>query len=105
MIREINAAQARKWLEDGEAIMVDVREEEEYNDAHIDDVTLLPLSRFDLQSVPEPGDKKLIFQCKAGGRSMKACEVYAMAHPEKDVYNLAGGIGDWIEAGLPVTRS
>jgi len=80
--------------------LIDVREPSEYNAAHIQGATLIPLA----QLLPEHvGTGKVVFQCKSGGRSHAACELILKANPQADVYNLTGGITAWIESGYPVT--
>jgi len=83
-------------------VLIDVREVPEYEDAHIAGAVLLPLSKVQSDSIPENPDKKIVFQCRSGGRSMRACQIGAPAYPDRVFYNLQGGIMDWAESGYPV---
>ena len=105
----VDVATAKAWLEAGEAILIDVREVSEYRDAHIDGAILLPLSNFAPTNIPQNPDKKIIMQCKSGGRSNKAgsavleyCASSNSATPAPEVYNLVGGITAWAAAGFLV---
>jgi len=46
--------------------------------------------------------KKIILQCRIGGRSMRACQLLQAEGLEHDVWNLEGGIDAWKEAGYKV---
>jgi rhodanese-related sulfurtransferase len=68
----------KKTLSDGKAILVDVREQSEWDDGHLKDAKLLPLSKLkdakadDLKELPK--DKVIYLHCAAGGRCLKAAE-------------------------------
>ena len=88
-------------LQDQGAVLVDVRENDEWTAGHAPDGVHLPLayvrdavSRFDGQQV--------LAVCRSGRRSTKATEILAAAGI--DVRNVAGGMAAWAEAGLPVVR-
>lgn len=99
----ISATQAHEWLKTGQAILIDVREPDEFKAEHIAYATSIPL-----QSVPQtmslidPAGKKVIFQCLKGRRGESACEIFKPQSPATPLYNIAGGITAWKEAGLPV---
>ncbi len=103
-IIEINAKTLKEWMENREAILIDVREIAEYNEAHIPDSILIPVNDCTPAIVPHNPNKKIVFHCKAGLRGGKACTTCAIAMPEKTVYNLIGGIDSWIEEGYDIER-
>jgi len=99
---EVDPATARRWAESGEALIVDVREADERAAEWIENSTFNPLSTFD----PAPllaagGDRKLVFHCRSGRRSLDALGRYRGAGGG-NAFSLAGGIGAWKEAALPV---
>jgi rhodanese-related sulfurtransferase len=97
-LREVDAATARRWLDSGEAVLIDVREPDENARERIEGSRLVPLTRFDPAAAVS--DKKVIMHCKGGGRSAEACRLaLAAGHP---VCSLTGGIEAWKAAGLPV---
>lgn len=99
--RDVDPRLLARMLEAGEAILVDVREPDEFRAGHIAGAINLPLSRFDPARLPDPAGKKLILNCAAGGRSGKALMACDAARAEVDGH-LAGGVGAWRAAGLPL---
>jgi len=83
-------------------LLIDVREESEWNEVHIPGAMLIPLSQFVARQDEIPAGRALIMQCRSGGRSGQAALVLRTAG-RSNVANLAGGITDWEAAGLPVT--
>lgn len=81
--------------------LVDVREPDEYDGAHVPGAQLIPLA-----TVPErlaevaAHDGTVHVICAKGGRSLKAAEFYRSNGI--DAVNVAGGTGAWIEAGEPI---
>ena len=104
-MQEISVQEAYEILNKNEAILIDVREEDEYAQARIKDAQLAPLSNLPIaiQDIDITSDKKIIVQCLKGGRSAQAIDFLSdNVFQGKDVYNLVGGITDWAEQGLPV---
>ena len=103
--QEATPAQVRQWLRSGEAVLIDVREPDEFAREHIAGATLLPLSRFDpaqALSKAKPG-QRIVMQCKSGRRSADACRLAApLAAAGLPVFTLAGGIEAWKKDNLPV---
>jgi rhodanese-related sulfurtransferase len=103
--QEATPAQLRQWLRSGEAVLIDVREPDEFAREHIAGATLLPLSRFDpaqALSKAKPG-QRIVMQCKSGRRSADACRLAApLAASGLPVFTLAGGIEAWKKDNLPV---
>jgi len=88
-------------VREGRAIIIDVREPEEFKAERIPGATLIPLSRFRAEDVPEA--ENIILQCRSGKRSLDAAHRMA-AQGRTGLYNLKGGIIAWREAGLPVEQ-
>jgi rhodanese-related sulfurtransferase len=103
--QEASPAQVRQWLRTGEAVLIDVREPDEFAREHIAGATLLPLSRFDpaqALSKAKPG-QRIVMQCKSGRRSADACRLAApLAATGLPIFTLAGGIEAWKKDNLPV---
>jgi rhodanese-related sulfurtransferase len=83
----------------GLAYGIDVREFDEWNAGHFELFTLSPLSEF--ESAALPTDKPIIFICRSGNRSGKACN--AVEPTGLKVMNMTGGMLAWQEAGLPIS--
>ena len=104
-MKSLTPKEAYEVLQNGKAILIDVREQEEYDEWHIDGALLAPLSILPqaIEAIDFPQDKKIIFQCLKGGRSAQAIEFLSenklLGH---DTYNLDGGILQWHHDDLPI---
>jgi rhodanese-related sulfurtransferase len=104
VINDVSAETLKSWLDAGEVVLIDVREDYEHASEHIDGATLHPLSKFDAEKIRDafPG-KRVLFHCRSGKRSREAAERFGK--PGDEVFHLAGGIEGWKAAGLPVKRA
>lgn len=89
---------AAKW-NDG-AFVVDVREPEEYVEAHIPGAELVPMSGIVAEHERIPRDQPVYVVCAVGGRSAQVAEF--LSAQGVDACNVAGGTLAWIRAGHPV---
>lgn len=106
-VATITVEAARDLLASGDAIMIDVREQDEWDAARIDGTIFAPLSQMPQawDALDLPKDKTIIVQCKSGGRSGRVCEyVGPSAKDGQPVVNLTGGIMAWAQAGYPITQ-
>ncbi|MBU3079084.1 rhodanese-like domain-containing protein [Sphingomonas quercus] len=105
----ITPVNALALLRNGDAVLVDVREPDEYRAAHIPWALSMPLGQLDalLGETGIPEGRTLIFQCLKGGRGGQACLVADRAGhgAGRDIRNLLGGIEGWTASGLPVVRA
>jgi rhodanese-related sulfurtransferase len=90
---------------DAGALLVDVREDDEWEAGHAPDAVHVPLGDLTDAKLAEldeqRGDGELIFICRSGNRSGQAAAA-AQAAGLDDVVSVAGGMGDWVTAGLPL---
>lgn len=100
---DVTANEAAAMLAEGRAVLIDVREPEEFRSGHIAYAMSVPLGEVQglLPKLGLPTDRTIIFQCLKGGRGAQACALADTAWPG-EVRNLAGGIEAWVAAGLPV---
>jgi molybdopterin/thiamine biosynthesis adenylyltransferase/rhodanese-related sulfurtransferase len=102
-ISEIDATQARDRIESGEPVVVDVREQDEWDEGHIAGAVHVPRGHLESRIerlAPDTG-RPLIVYCSAGNRSAFAAKTLADLGYE-DVVSLAGGFTDWKRNGFPV---
>ena len=102
----ISVAEAKAKLDDGSAVMVDVRDPGEYAEVHADGVRLIPVNTVvsEVQQIRDyAGNKEVMFICRSGQRSALAAE-FAVAGGLSDIelYNVEGGTLAWVEAELPL---
>lgn len=101
--KEVNAQQLHDMMAKGEALVVDVREVNEFAEGHIPGAVNMPLSTFQASKLPDAQGKTLVLNCLGGKRSGMALDKCATAQASVDTH-LAGGFGAWASAGLPVER-
>lgn len=102
VVAEFAPAEVEGLLSAGQIVLIDVREPDEYAAERIHGALLFPLSTFDASRLPADGPRRVVFYCGSGRRSLDAARRrlatgQAAAH-------MAGGIGAWKSAGLPVVR-
>jgi rhodanese-related sulfurtransferase len=97
----ISAQEAAALQIDKKAVIVDVREDDEWNAGHIAGAIHIPLKQLNAQlSELQPyKDKTIITQCQSGKRSAKALEQLKSAG-FSTVYSMDGGIQAWSQQGL-----
>ena len=97
---EVEPDVVRRWLATDEALLVDVREADEFAEEHIAGAYHLPLSTFDVNALPTVPGKRLVLHCLSGGRSAKAGgRLIEAGHGP--ALHLAGGLLAWKAAGGP----
>lgn len=96
-IKTVDVTTLKSWLKSGEAILVDVREPAEFQAANIPSATLIPLATISKSALPNTDGKKLVMHCKAGMRSLSACDKLLAEDPNLVIYNLEGGIDAWMQ--------
>lgn len=104
-LKTIDAKTLKTWLDNNEAVLVDVREPAEYAAENIQGAKLIPLGNISKSALPACADKKLVIHCRKGGRGGSACQKLLSEDPALDIYNLEGGIEAWRAAGLMVASS
>jgi rhodanese-related sulfurtransferase len=104
-ITEISPTDAAAKLKSGNTVIVDVREQDEWDKGHIPDAIHLSRGTIELdieEKVPDPSTT-VILHCGGGGRSALAAEsLQKMGY--KNVRSLAGGFKAWKAIGLPTTK-
>jgi rhodanese-related sulfurtransferase len=81
-------------------VIVDVREQSEYDEAHVSGVILIPLGQLEQRLAEVPAAEQVFVICAAGGRSLQAAALLAASGVP--VVNVQGGTNAWQQAGLPV---
>jgi rhodanese-related sulfurtransferase len=85
----------------GTALIVDVRERNEFEQERVEGVVLLPISEFVARHQSLPRDRPLLLMCAAGSRSSSAT-MYLLQAGWTDVRNITGGMIGWRRAALPI---
>ena len=98
-IKNIDAKTLKNWLDNNQAILIDVRQPAEHRSQKIDKAKLIPLDEICKEKLPEIGDKKLVIHCQGGKRSLSACQKLLNENLGFEIYNLEGGINSWCSSG------
>lgn len=83
-----------------DAIILDVREESEWQEGHIAGAQHIPLGEIPERYGEVPADVDVYIICRSGGRSLRATaylDQYGF-----DVLNVMGGMGAWQDAQKPM---
>ncbi|MGB7325289.1 MAG: rhodanese-like domain-containing protein [Rubripirellula sp.] len=103
---EIDVATLAAMKERGDKfVLLDVREQDEYDFAKIEGSLLLPMSELPsrLGELDQHRGDHIVVHCHHGGRSLHVTKVLQAEGFER-VQNLAGGIDDWslqVDASVP----
>ncbi|MGM0593023.1 MAG: rhodanese-like domain-containing protein [Pseudomonadota bacterium] len=103
--KEIGPVDAVQQLNHEGALMLDVREDNEYQDGHILESLHIPLGKLNdrLGELEKFREKPIIVCCRSGARSASACS-RLRKNGHQSVYNLKGGVMAWQSAGLPLQK-
>ena len=97
----LSPAEVKHRIDAGKAVLVDIREADEFARAHIEGATSLPLSGWEAAHLKIDPAQDVVFSCRSGMRTQGACERLA-ARVAGDVFVLQGGVDGWAKAGLPL---
>jgi rhodanese-related sulfurtransferase len=97
----LSPAEVAARLRAGKAVLVDIREPDEFARRHINGALSVPLATFEQAHLSVDPDQDVIFTCRTGMRTGANCERLA-ARVVGPAFVLEGGVDGWAGAGLPV---
>ena len=102
----VSPLQATLLMNREDAVVIDVREPQEWDSGHIPNARHIALGQLEtrMRELEKFKARPLIVCCHSGSRSSSVCS-RLKKHGFENVHNLAGGIGAWKEAGLPVSTA
>jgi rhodanese-related sulfurtransferase len=102
-IKEVDSIAALQLINHKNAMVLDVREEDEYKAGHVLNSKLIPLGKLNARigELEKYRDQSIVVVCRSGIRSAKAC-VTLGKHGFTQAHNLAGGVNAWQKAKLPL---
>lgn len=86
-----------------DVVILDVREDHEYQAGHIPGATLVPLGQIPSRLDEIPKDKTVIAVCRSGNRSNQATN-FLRQQGFENVHNMTGGMNGWSRAGYKVEK-
>lgn len=101
----ISPAMATQLINREDALVIDVREANEWSQGHIPNARHIPLGQLDerLAEINKFKERTIVVNCRSGQRSGNACGRLRKAGFAK-VFNLDGGMQAWEQAGLPISK-
>ena len=93
---EVTVEEAMALVADG-TILIDVREQNEWDAGHAPDARFLPLSELQERVSEVPDDQRVLIVCHSGGRSLRATTF--LRAEGIDAVNVMGGMLAWTAAG------
>jgi rhodanese-related sulfurtransferase len=104
-VREVGAFEATALINRRNAVLVDVRETQEYEGGRIPNAVHLPGSQLASrgQELKKLTARPVIAYCERGLRSRGAAGALSRIG-FSEVYTLRGGLRAWIDAGLPTEK-
>lgn len=103
IVEDVSLAELKKGLADGSILLVDVREQIEWDAGRIPGAVFNPLSIYDPAALPPaaPG-KRVVLHCRSGRRSIDALDAAQKSGREDVRAHFGGGMLEWVGAGEPV---
>lgn len=104
MIKECSVKDLQEKLAgNNQTQFIDCRENQEWQELHIEGVTLLPLSEFETkyETILKDKNASVVIHCRSGKRSMNAC-LFLLSKGFTDLTNVEGGIMAWVQEGFPI---
>ena len=102
---EVDVTGAVQLINHENAMVLDVREHNEFNAGHIANARHIPLGqlRDSLRTLDRFKEQPIVINCRSGNRSASACAILRKEGFSR-VYNLAGGIMAWQRSQMPVVK-
>jgi molybdopterin/thiamine biosynthesis adenylyltransferase/rhodanese-related sulfurtransferase len=102
-ISEVDATHARELIDEREPVILDVREQEEWDEGHIPGALHIPRGHLEsrIERAAPDSSRPVLVYCSAGNRSAFAAKTLGELGYD-DVTSLAGGFTDWKRSGFPV---
>ena len=101
--RDLDVETVYEIKDNPDVYLIDVREQAEYDEKHIPEINLLPMSTIENRLDEIPSNKTVVITCRSGNRSSQVTD-YLRANGFDNVHNMTGGINAWESAGFPVEQ-
>jgi rhodanese-related sulfurtransferase len=104
-LKEVSPLEATQLLNHQDAVLLDVREPQEYQDGFLPNSIRIPLGSLSEKAaqLDKHRERPIIIVCRSGNRSAHAVRMLKKMGYET-VYNLGGGLHAWRTANLPISK-
>jgi rhodanese-related sulfurtransferase len=102
---KVTPLQATQLINQGKAVIVDVRDPQAFAAGHLRDARNIPLNELPkrIGELEKSKAKSVILTCSSGAQSSRACAKLKKAG-FAEAYSLSGGLSAWQAQGLPITK-
>lgn len=97
----LKPSRVAELLAQGRAVLVDIRESDEFARRHVEGALSRPLSVFEQAHLRLEPRRDVIFTCRSGMRTAASSDRLRAA-VDGEAFILEGGLDAWVAAGLPV---
>lgn len=97
---EISVDEAYQLYQEG-TFFLDVRTQEEWDDFHAPNSTLIPLDQLENRLNELPKDEPIVVVCRSGNRSQVGRDIL-LSNGFEQTTSMAGGLNEWRSAGYPI---
>jgi len=103
--KDVTPAEVVEYINKKDALVVDVRDEGEYQQGHIINAMHIPVALVDsrIGELESHRDRPIIVACRTGQRSARVGTILNK-QGFNDVYKLGGGMMAWQSANLPLAK-
>jgi rhodanese-related sulfurtransferase len=105
-VANVSATEAVMLMNRNKALVLDVRNAEEFAAGHIQGAKHIPVAELAgrMKEIEKFKDKPVLVHCQKGMRAKAACGILR-GQQFSQLHNLQGGLDTWIEAKLPLVKS
>ncbi len=102
---DIGTAEAVQLINRRDALVIDVRENDEFASGHIVNSRHIPLAQLadHLKAIEKYKTRPIIVNCRSGNRAAGAIGILRK-NGFNEVFTLRGGILAWVQAGMPLEK-
>jgi rhodanese-related sulfurtransferase len=97
---DISVGEAYQKYQEG-VFLLDVRTQEEWDEYHAPDTTLIPLDQLEGRLDELPPDEEIVVVCRSGNRSQAGRDILRNNGFERST-SMSGGLNAWRAAGYPI---
>lgn len=96
----VSTDEAYQMYQKSGTFTVDVRTQEEWDEYHAPNTTLIPLDQLQNRLSEVPKDKEILVVCRSGNRSQQGRDILLSAG--YNATSMAGGLKEWYAKGYPI---
>lgn len=100
LANEVSTDEAYKMYQQSSTFTVDVRTQEEWDEYHAPNTTLIPLDQLQNRLSEVPKDKEILVVCRSGNRSQQGRDI--LLSSGYNATSMAGGLKEWYAKGYPI---